>query len=295
MESDSSKALLTNLVSDDSAQLTSFPAFPGSAAGAGNPYDGVELEDLFLSLGKRIYAQIDMIVMMFNTINSVFAISAAVGQIPKDELSWMFNFCEYGGGEPLGVSVQCPYLPNPVFISFLTAWIIYFSTIFAYRFHRTFDFWSNDLRFYVACDLLNNDMFMYILAFVGVVLTLVSAIGGIYYVTVNGSTASLGNILVFTGVNMLNLKGLVGGRFKALAGQRNAEKVFPQPIIIALPNASAMNLHGALLSHRDVFDIIVQANGLALLERDDKVLRRVGDVALLREAIRILMPPELTK
>lgn len=165
---------------------------PSTVMSVSESYKGYELEDFFISLGKRVWMQIDVIVMLVNTINACFSISAAVSLIPK-ESHGQYNFCDYGeNGEPLSVGVQCPYLPSPTFISLLTVWTLYFVTIFAYKVHRTFDWWSNDLRFYMACDMVNNDIFMYIMACVGMVLTIASGLCGIYFVTQNGSDDSLG-------------------------------------------------------------------------------------------------------
>ncbi|RYH05181.1 hypothetical protein EON65_45420 [archaeon] len=164
-----------------------------NAMSVSDSYKGYELEDIFISFGKRVWMQIDVIVMCFNTINACFSISAAVSLIPKYNYG-EYTFCDYGdNGEPIGIGVQCPYLPSPTFISLLTIWTLYFLTIFTYKVHRTFDWWSNDLRFYMACDIINNDIFMYIMVYVGIVLTLLSGLCGIYFVTQNGSDESLGN------------------------------------------------------------------------------------------------------
>lgn len=189
-----SSDLLKSLVGPPADEENEPAPAQGNLVRPPDPYRNAELEDLHVSIGKRIYAQLDMIIMAFNTINAVFAISAAVSLIPKYDYS-LYSFCDYGdNGKPLSIGVQCPYLPSPVFISFLIVWCLYFLTIFSYRFHRTIDYWSNDLRFYVACDMLNNEIFMYIMVLVGIALTFVSAVGGIYFVTQNGSTASLGKI-----------------------------------------------------------------------------------------------------
>lgn len=213
--SDLTTGLLSNFAAEENSSVQVPAGLSPSAAPAGlvsfadqlrasspsqgppaDPLKGVELEDLHISVGKRIYAQIDMIIMAFNTINAVFSISAQVSLISEDAYSHFFRICDYNDGTPLNVLVQCPYYPSPVFISFIITWTLYFVTIFIYRYQRTIEYWSNDLRFYLACDMLNNEMFMYIMVFVGVLLTFVSAIGGIYYATHNGSDTTIGKCLV---------------------------------------------------------------------------------------------------
>lgn len=104
-----------------------------------------------------------------------------------------------------------------------------------------------------------------------------------------------GNILVFCGVNLMNLKSMLGGNITSVSSETHVEKVFPQPIFIRLPNATAGNLQGVLLNHRDVFGAIFNANTVALLQSNDEPLAKVGDVQQLRAAIYVLMPPELKK
>lgn len=262
-----------------------------------------ELEDLHISIGKRIYAQMDILVMFLNTINAVFSISAAVSLIPQYDYS-SYTFCDYGS--PIAIGVQCPYLPSPVFISFFVAWTLYFMTLITYQWSNTYDYWSNDLRFYIACDSLHNTVIMRWFVYIGILLTIVSAIGGIVYVCHNGTTSSLGNILVFTCVNMYNLSKMMSSRLKALQ-YLSLTKDFPNPVYIKLPFVLANgHMQGITVNHNEIFEYLYQSIAISSLSREsdgqekanvdgDKMLRDFGDVAQLKQVAVLLAPSDMKK
>lgn len=273
----------------------------------------LELESLHVSIGKRLYAQLNVLVMCANTIAAVFSISAAVSLIPKDDDFELmrYDFCTYG--PPLTVEVQCPYHTSPVFLTFLIIWSLYFITLFVYKFHGTYDYWSNDLRFYLVHDMLNNTFVMFVFVIIGMVLTLVSCVGGIVFVCQNGSIPSISSILVFTGVNLYNLHKMFGGEFAALKNC-HLHKDFPVPIMIDLSVSrlltvqdSSSGAKGGIVyrkpvdhitaTHKEVLDFIIESVLRQQLETDEQahkfLLRRIGDAALLEDVVKKLtfIPP----
>jgi hypothetical protein len=250
----------------------------------------VELEALHISIGKRIYSQIDVIVMFLNTMTAVFSISAAVSLIPQYDYS-QYTFCDYG--PPIAIGVQCPYLPSPVFISFFIAWILYFFSMMTYKWFHTYEYWSNDLRFYIACDSLHNTFPMKCFIYIGMILTIVSTIGGIVYVFHNGSTSSLGSIFVFASVNLYNLSKMMSSRIKTLL-TLNLERDFPHPIHIRLPLVLTKNhIDGIILNHNEVFEYLYQLITVAALTGKEEPLMQFGDSTQLREVALLLVPPDL--
>ncbi len=250
----------------------------------------VELEDLHISIGKRIFAQMDVIVMFLNTITAVFSISAAVSLIPQYDYS-SYTFCDYGS--PVAIGVQCPYLPSPVFISFFVAWTFYFIGLISYKWYHTNDYWSNDLRFYLVCDNLHNTYVMKCFIIIGFILTIVSAIGGITFVFKNGSTASLGSIFVFASVNFYNLSKMMSSRMKVLA-QIDIIGDLPHPVYIKLPpSLTDGHMQGVTLNHNEVFEYLYQAVAISTMVGDEQRLAAFGDPTVLKQVALILAPKEL--
>lgn len=214
---DNRSTLMDNLIAADGP--------PSSASSTAKPnhntiqddrfyYLPADLDHIFVSIGKRCYAQINLLVLAINTISAVFSISAAVSLIEEDD-DFRYNFCDYGS--PVSIGVQCPYLNSPTFICFLVVWILYFITLGLYKYHRTIDYWTHDLRFYFASEAVAFDLFIQVMVKIGLVLTLASGFGGIYFVIHNGTTTSLGSIFVFMAVNLVNLKALGNGKYEVLS------------------------------------------------------------------------------
>ena len=173
----------------------------------------------------------------------------------------------------------------------ITIWACYFTIILTYRLQRTFSYWSNDLRFYIAYDMLNNEFFMLVLIGFGILLTFVSAVTGIVFVSQNGSTSSLGGIFVFVVVNWVHLYLMIGGHFQHLrikAG--NVLEIFPQPIYLHLPSQAkdtirGKNLQNSFVNHADIFEYI-----LFCIAYDEERLQALGDPQQISEAMQILFP-----
>jgi hypothetical protein len=214
-----------------------------------------DLDPIFLSVAKRIYAQINLVILAANTIAAVFSISAAVSLIEEDD-DFRYQICDYGN--PVSIGVQCPYTQSPIFISFLVIWTIYFTILCTYKYHRTVEYWTHDLRFYFASEAVAFDLLMQVMVAIGVVLTLISGLGGFYYVIHNGTTTAIGSIVIFIAVNLVNLKALANGKFDVLA-TRPIDELFPQPIYIKLiPQSSWKNLFGVCYHPQEVIDLFLQ-------------------------------------
>lgn len=96
--------------------------------------------------------------------------------------------------------------------------------------------------------------------------------------------------MVFTGVNLLNLKGMLGGRFKALKKEIHLNKIFPSPIFFKIPTAGLANGHGVTISHRDIFETLLSASNLSLQSGSDSVLQRIGNADQIRAVVSMIFP-----
>lgn len=301
MESPGTGALMENLIGETTSPMAQYantsPSNPRSRR------KEIELENVFVSLGKRIFAQMNILVMFVNTLTAVFSISASVSLIRK-EATAMYNFCDEGW--PLYLEVQCPYTSSAAFISLLTIWILYFATMFIYKFSGTYDYWSNDLRFYLAHDILQNEWFMFVLVILGMVLTVGSAFTAVGYVIHNGTTASIGSILVFLCVNLYNLFKMAGGDIPALKVLSMARD-FPDPVGINLNAAVEVHrkrcsatghpqpkaVDSIFANHRDVLDYVQLCILQKHLQGDGSALDQLGDSSQLEEIVSRLLQPKL--
>ena len=259
-------------------------------------------EDAFTTIIKRLYAQLGLIVMTANTVTSVFSISAAVSLIPDDDAGARYNFCTYGGNG-IAVYVQCPYIPSPVFQTILSIWCIYFAVFFSYKYYKTSCFETDDLRFYVYCDQFNSTIMNRVMIGLGVLLTFISAIGGINFVIHNGTTDSIGPILIFCAVNVYNLALMGVCKFKILAAMDiYKSEAFKLPIMINTEMLwSVFNLNGLLLSHVNIFAHISDAVSMCVFtsssssssnnsSSNDYYLAKIGSVRQLKAAMEVLNP-----
>lgn len=58
------------------------------------------LDKPFLSIYKRFFSQMDLIVMFFNTISSIFGITSSLSNINTIETTYGDSFCD--NGNPIG-------------------------------------------------------------------------------------------------------------------------------------------------------------------------------------------------
>eukprot|EP01033_Poteriospumella_lacustris_P001819 gene1819-1319_t len=304
------KNLLSQPVEDGHSVAPSLPPPPQPTLARTPP---PELEDLFTSIGKRIYAQLNIIIMCANTIAAVFSITSTISLIEKDD-DWtmqQYQFCDYG--PPLSVAVQCPYETSPIFLCFLVIWSIFFITLFTYKFHGTADYWSNDLRFYLANDMLNNSLFMFVMIIIGMILSMISVFVTIYFAAHNGTTQSLGSVFVFFGVNVHNLYNLMGSEVQALRGL--SMKDFPQQIMVKLsvsrevqhkyiqkvslsaepPIIARRPVDGITAKYRDVLEFVMECVVHSKLPGGDPtLLQKLGNPEQLEDVVRKIafFPPQ---
>jgi hypothetical protein len=261
----------------------------------------------------------DSIVLFPNTMVAIFSISAQVSLIPQYDYS-SYTFCDYGS--PQAIGVQCPYLTSPAFISFAVIWISYFTALFIYQISYSWDYMTNDVRFYIICDLLHNEQVLLLFVYSGIVLTITSALVGIYFVCHNGTESSLGSIFVFTAVNIYNYITMYGSKLMALRSisRQQFEEKFCKPVYFVLPSylQTVTKGYGVLVGHNDVLDYIYhvqihafqQASAIvvnaAASERgqnshakdlpriEENIIRKVtSNVQQWKEVVRFLVPAEL--
>lgn len=255
-------------------------------------------EDPFSTFIKRVFAQLSLLVMFANTLSSVFSISAAVSLIPDDNAAPRYHFCEYGDNNQAdGVFVQCPYVPSPVFQTFISLWVVYFVVYFSYKFWVTSAYETNDLRFLIFCDKFNSTTFNRVLVGLGVLLTFVSGIGAGQAVVHNGTTDSISPILVFMIVNWYNLYHMAVCKFQVLHDMdMHKEEAFAQAIVITTePVWSVLNLNGLLVQQSTVFQYISDALNASLLNNNNQHIAAIGNVAQIHMAMRVLNPLQLLK
>ena len=255
-------------------------------------------EDPFSTVIKRVFAQLGLLVMFANTLSSVFSVSAAVSLIPDYDAAPRYHFCEFGSNNQAdGVFVQCPYVPSPVFQTFISLWVIYFVIYFSYKFWVTSAYETNDLRYLVFCDKFNSTMFNRILIALGVLLTALSGVGAAQAVVHNGTTDSISPIIVFMLVNWYNLYHMAVCKFKVLHDMdMHKEEAFAQAIVITTePVWSALNLNGLLVQQATVFQYISDALNASLLTNNDQHVAAIGNVAQIQLAMKVLNPLQLLK
>jgi hypothetical protein len=240
-----------------------------------------EIDDIFTSFCKRMFMQMDIFILLGNTLSAVFSITAAVSLIPQTRFV-IGTICDYG--EELGEFVQCPYLPSPVFGACLSVWILYFTTIFLYRYHRSLAFFTNDLRFFLAADKINNEWFILIMVYVGFLFTIVSAGTGLYYAFHNGTETTIGSILVFVFVNIHSLYGMHGGRFPKLK-ELSLARNFPSLILL---NPDHSLLRNPFQPHRTFFDGLISVVMASYAKNSELELQQLGDPQQLKFVTNLL-------
>lgn len=251
-----------------------------------------QFESSLSSFFKRLYAQLDLLVMFVNVIIAVFSISAAVSLIPTDN-SMLFTGCDYGA--PLATNVQCPYADSPSFAAFLSVWTIYFAVFLSYKIAKTGKYDTMDLRFYLASDMVNNRIFHRCMVGLGVVLTLVSAIVAISFVCHNGTVESLGSIFTFVGVNLYTLFTMRRGKLLALQKHHTIAAVLPTPVWITVPTANPGNLYGIAIPHSALTEYIVFAVLLSVSEGDSHPLNAMCSDPEILKFVALIINPLNTK
>ena len=252
----------------------------------------VEYDEVWVDVGKRVYSQMDIIIVFLNCVSACFSISAGVSLIPSNNMNYA-QFCDLGNA--IGQYVQCPYVESPEFLCILGVCIIYFSAFIIFKILWTFEFMTNDLRYYISCDMVINSVIHKCFVLFGIVFTFAGGFTGIGYVIHNGSTDSLGLIFTFMGVNFYTFASMFRGRYRVLYDSE-VTLLFPDPVYIRFPDASLSNLSGVLINHRDLFDDIMRAcvsglnrSGETCNTGDqDMYLSKYGNPSQLRQVLQTL-------
>ena len=161
--------------------------------------------------------------MAYTTINQVFVIVKSLTsqssvetyyndfvEVKSNDHSEYYT-CEYGAAE--AVVVYCPYLTIDAFLGIFTIWVVYFAMFMALRLAATYQYSTDDLRFYIAVDQFNSHIVNRVFVYVGGLLTIISASVGIFYMSPGTQwnptvdNTSLLNIILFVGINALALSG----------------------------------------------------------------------------------------
>lgn len=181
------------------------------------------IDGFLVEFAKRMYAIAPLLIMAYSTINQVFVIAKSVASQSSVETYYdsevrvesngqqTYYTCEHGDAE--AVVVYCPYYTIDAFIGILSVWVIYFALFISIRFIATFQYATDDLRFYLAVDLYNSHWLNRTFVYIGGVLTLVSMSVGLYYMSPSTQwnptvdNTSLLSIILFVGINTLALSG----------------------------------------------------------------------------------------
>lgn len=216
--------------------------------------------------------------MIFNTFNQIFTLARSVATFGlPDNYSYStyssvnagsgyhIVTCNYGNVE--SVLTLCPYNEDLLFRLLLILWAIFFVSFISFRLIATMKFNTGDLRFFVACDMLNRSSANIIFVIVGMGLTVCSFLVILVYVlpqmafSSNASTTIL-NGFVFCGLNCYALNGFFTRTYtiKSLS-------VFPDPIPFRVPDELA----------NEVFPLRKVTCGATLVSHD-KLLRLDTDL-----------------
>jgi hypothetical protein len=261
-----------------------------------------------ISVIKRLFSELQLFAMSVNVISAVYSISATISLVTIPSGSVSVNNCAHG--EPLFEQAQCAYANRPTFVGFITVWIIYFIVLLLFRFMHTSKFSTTDLRFYLACSMVNDEPLNKLLVLLGMGLTVACGAVGLTYALEDSfvtSVGGVGQILVFVGVNMLALFQIRRGSFASLCDPLVAAAALRQEIPIRLPMAPTGSLKEAVVAHSDIFNYIICAALADTGARDDATtdsvdaavggdcLAAMGDPRQLRSVARLMHSLLLTQ
>ena len=196
------------------------------AGQAEKPFDSPHLlhcapDPWYLQIPKRLLALLPLFAMVFSTISQVYSIAKNIAAktsiedyYDKDVLVTSNGFtaaysCDYGSAD--AVVVYCPFETMGAFEAIFGVWVGYFALFVCVRLWATASFATNDLRFVLAGDWFNNHRVNTLLVAVGYVLTTVSVVMSLYYMSPqtdwnpNIDTPNLLSLIVFFGINVVSL------------------------------------------------------------------------------------------
>lgn len=126
-------------------------------------------------------------------------------------------------GPPQYIKMGCTYNYSTIYWGFVYAWMIYWGTLALYHFVYSFRLSPFDLRYYlalqVACSTTANKVYIYC----GMILTLITAATGWYYVASNyaadlpGQSSVANSVLQFLVINVIALFAFSKPLFKSVS------------------------------------------------------------------------------
>jgi hypothetical protein len=242
----------------------------------------LELDSEVVAVGRRLYAQFDLVVLFANCVSACISIPAAISLIPTDSVFALQ--CDYG--QSLGAYQQCPYTTSPIFMGFMGFCIVYFLSFITYKIYNTFDYFTNDLRFYIASDMVVNDFVHQVFVYVGFGFTVTGGLAALGFVIKNGTTDSIGSILTFMFVNFFTFRQLMRGNYVSLYKQ-DMRTLFPRPIYFKLPRVKSP-FRLIVMNHGTIFSYMLEAMICSYAANNDSLLVEMGEPQALRAAIQTL-------
>jgi hypothetical protein len=247
---------------------------------------------------KRLFSISPLLAMCFSTINQVITVTESITsqsenrsyssyvQVESDGVYSGYT-CEYGDAK--AAIIYCPYTPVPAFKAVMSMWVSYFVVFMAYRLYATLRYSTDDMRFYIAVDKLNGQLFNKIMVGIGAILTLISVAIGIFYLSPQTEwnqtvdSASVTDLVVFFGINFVALRGFRKQFITSHSGKKGdpsdaSMEDFTEPVPI--------HSKGMFASVSAVVQPITVSYMLHLVRRDgDALLRQHGEPAQLIDAM----------
>eukprot|EP01031_Cornospumella_fuschlensis_P040557 gene40557-49444_t len=236
--------------------------------------------------------------MTFSTINQLFAVAKSLAAQSKITNDYDENVvvtsnghessfeCEYGDAQT--VVVYCPYESVPGFLAMLVLWCVYFFCYMIVRVRASYDYSTNDLRFYLAIDQCNGTTLNVVFVAMGALLTFISVCVTLFYMTPqtrwnpNVDSISLLNLIIFVGINVASLWNLLKiSTVHNLEVNRDILVDLPSPLYLTNVNSFA----SVFRSSEAILKSLLIACVVCVGEGQDLVLEKFGDAERLRQVM----------
>jgi hypothetical protein len=175
----------------------------------------------------------------------------------------------------------------------MSLWASYFAVYIIYRLYATLKYSTDDLRFYIAMDKLNGHKFNKTMVGIGALLTLISLGVGLFYLSPQTDwnnttdTATVTNLLVFVGINVVALRGFSKQFITSHSGKTGD---LSDATMTEFTEAVPIHSKGMFASVHSVVQPILVSYMLVLSRRDsdDALLRQHGEPAQLIDTMNKL-------
>ena len=193
--------------------------------------------------------------------------------------------CDHG---IVSITTQCGYESNGAYLTMLYLWIIFLAVLFFLKLQASFQFKTNDLRFYLSFDHFATTKLNLRCVLASFALTIASLIALLYYLILTGLPIS--GALTFTFLNMYLFYSSTTTRWPAFnsGSIRKLDELFPNPIPIRACEPKLANLYGVLMSSETLYDDLLFAMDKSNHQKNDKWLQEYGNATELRNVIAIL-------